>query len=152
MSDTTQSGDPAEVLRQVVEDGFNEEAEEVVLDGFADEVKVLQSPADRTMTAEQVWGGLKAEFEAFPDYTHQIQGVWQDGEMAFARYTATGTFENEIRVGEAVLEPTGEEGHTAGMMAARVQDGEIKAFGGFWDKLSLFQQLDIVPPLDELAD
>lgn len=145
--------EPAPLLRYVFEQGFDADDEAVVTAAFADSVELLQPVGPDSITPEELWQQDRAERAAMPDYGHDIEATWQTGDTAFARYRASGTFENELSFGNgAVFEPTGEDLETVGLMQARVPDGRITAFGAFWDRLGMFQQAGIVPSLAELAD
>lgn len=153
MSSSELPDDPEELLRYTIEEGFDAQNKDVVVDAFADSVEILQAAGGEELTPEQLWREHRVEVAAFPDYTHNIQSVWRDDEMVFARYAPTGTFENELVLGEdLVFEPNGATIESAGLIQARIEDGHITGWGAHWDKLSLFQQAGIVPPLPELAD
>lgn len=153
MSSSELPDDPKEVFRYAVEEGFDAQNKDVVLEAFADSVDILQRAEVDELTPEQLWQEHRVEAAAFPDYTHNIQSVWRDKEMVFAQYAPTGTFENELVLGEdLVFEPNGATIESSGLIQARIEDGQITGWGAHWDKLDLFQQAGIVPPLAELAD
>jgi ketosteroid isomerase-like protein len=153
MSDIELPTDPKQLVRYTFEEGIDERNKEVVMGAFADEVEVLQDSFENTMTPERAWQGLMAEVQAFPDYTHDIQNVFEDDDTVIVTYHASGTFKNDMVLGEnAVFEPTGEEMQISGVAIARVEDGEITGFASYSERLQLFQQTGIVPPLAELAD
>lgn len=153
MSEADTPTEPRELFRYAIENGLDAENRAVVDELFADTIEVLQPDGPDTMTPEQIWQQHQVERAAMPDYTHDIQQVFEDGGMVFAQYTAEATFENEFVFGpETTFEPTGETIDTAGIMQARVEDGQITGWGAFWNKLDLFQQAGIVPPMEELAD
>lgn len=117
--------DPKELVRYTFEEGFDERNEDVFMAAFADEVEVLQESFGETAPPERLWQGLMAEVQAFPDYTHDIQNVFED-DRVIVTYRASETFENEMVIGEdAAFEPTGEEMQASGVAIARVEDGEI---------------------------
>jgi hypothetical protein len=153
MSDTETSSEPVAVFKRAVKEGLDAEDEQVVMETFAESVDVLQDDGPKAMSPQQIWQQHQVERAAMPDYVHEIQDVWQSGKMIFAQYRAEATFENELRLGQDIaFEPTGETLETAGIIQARVEDGEITGWGAYWNKLELFQQAGIVPPLSELAE
>lgn len=135
---------PAEVLRAVFEEGLDAGNKEVALEYLADEVEVLQGGFGDSLPAEKVWQSHQMEYEAFPDYSQEFIDIWEAGDMAFARYTASGTFENPIAMGETSIEPTGESFTITGVMMARVEDGELTGYASYSERWDMFLQLGLV--------
>jgi predicted ester cyclase len=145
--------EPEALFRYAIEEGLDAENKSVVEDTFAEPVELLQRAEPKSLTPEQLWQSHQVERTAMPGFTHDIQDIWRDEEMVFARYHSKATFENELRLGpDTVFEPTGNTVEAEGIMQARVENGQITGFAGFWDKLDVFQQAGIIPPLEALAD
>lgn len=144
--------DPKELLRTTLE-AADEPNEKVFKNAMAEEVEVMQERFPDKMDRGAIWQDLQRERNAFPDLTHNIKQIWQDGRMLFATYTATGTFEGELRLGEdAVFEPNGNEMAQRGIVMARVENGRITGWAYFAELLPVFQDLDIIPSFAELAE
>lgn len=153
MSSSEIPDDPDDLFRYAVEDGFDAENKDVVIEAFADSVTLLQQSGPDELSPEQLWQQQQVEKSAMPDSTHNIEETWRDGATVFGRYRPTGTVENElVYVDDVVFTPNGETFEMSGIIRVRVEDGEITGWGGNWDKLRLFQQAGIIPPLEELPD
>jgi ketosteroid isomerase-like protein len=150
---TSRPDDPAELLRFGINEGLDAQNKDVFMEVFADPIEMLQASASEELPAEYLWQEYQTERTALPDLSHDIQQTWQDGNMVFASYTAEATFEAELVLGEElVFEPTGDKMEASGLIQARVKDGQITGFNGYWNQLEAFQQVGIIPSFDDLAD
>ncbi|XVH33445.1 ester cyclase (plasmid) [Haloferacaceae archaeon DSL9] len=86
--------------------------------------------------------------EAFPDVEYEVDAVVAEGETVALRYTARGTHEGEFMG----LEPTGKHVSVSGMEMYRVEDGQIVEMWTSYDALGLFQELGLLPPIEELGE
>jgi steroid delta-isomerase-like uncharacterized protein len=89
-----------------------------------------------------------AEFKEFhralrsacPDIKVSIDQVVQQGDTAFARWTATMT-----HTGEGLgMPPTNRSINTSGMSACRVRDGKLAEGWNVWDQIGMARQLGIL--------
>jgi predicted ester cyclase len=77
---------------------------------------------------------------ACPDIHVTLEKVVQEGDTAFARWTATLT-----HTGDGLgIAPTGRTIKICGMSALRVRDGEIVEGWNNWDQIGLARQLGIL--------
>jgi steroid delta-isomerase-like uncharacterized protein len=86
---------------------------------------------------------------AFPDFQESVEDVVVEGDRVVTRFTASGTHLGAL----AGVHPTGRRMSMAEIGVFRVADGRIAEKWGVVDRLSLFQQLGVVPdvwPLLEL--
>jgi steroid delta-isomerase-like uncharacterized protein len=82
----------------------------------------------------------KALRAAFPDVHIELEDVVQEGDMAFARWTATMTHSGD-GLGMA---PTGRALHLSGMSALRVHDGKLVEGWNNWDQMGMARQLGVL--------
>ena len=89
--------------------------------------------------SKQAIAGYRA---AFPDLSFTIDDAFASGDKAVIRWTAQGTFENELMG----LQPTGERGTPiAGITIDRFEDGLIVESWTQWDTLQFMRDLGAVP-------
>jgi predicted ester cyclase len=92
-----------------------------------------QGPAE----FKQFYHAMRA---ACPDIQVTLEKVVQEGDTAFARWTATLT-----HTGEGLgIPPTGRAIKVCGMSALRVRDGEIVEGWNNWDQIGLARQLGVL--------
>jgi predicted ester cyclase len=79
---------------------------------------------------------------AFPDLSFTINDVFASGDRTAIRWTAEGTFENEL----LGLQPTGERGAPIeGITIDRFEDGLIVESWTQWDTLQFMRDIGAVP-------
>lgn len=77
---------------------------------------------------------------ACPNMHITLEQVVQEGDTAFARWTATMT-----HTGDGLgMPPTNQEIKTCGMSACRVRDGVIVESWNSWDQIGLARQLGVL--------
>jgi len=92
-----------------------------------------QGPAE----FKQFYHAMRA---ACPDIHVSIEKAVQEGDTAFARWTATLT-----HTGEGLgMPPTGRAIKICGMSALRVREGEIVEGWNNWDQIGLARQLGVL--------
>ena len=80
-------------------------------------------------------------FQAFPDMDITVDGMIAEGDWVAVYYTGTGTHQGEL-IG---IPPTGKYASASAVLTLRIVDGKIvedRLDGG---KLSLLQQLGVIP-------
>ena len=78
-------------------------------------------------------------FRAFPDIHVDIENLVQDGPWVAVEWRFTGTLQGEF----AGQPPTGAAFTLRGCELFRVEGGKIQAQRGYWDKASMFSQLNL---------
>lgn len=119
--------------------------------------KGMESTIDELLPAtSKIWGvgrpevashGAK-EFKAFydalrsacPDIQIRLEQVVQEGDSAFARWTATMT-----HTGDGLgIAPTNKKMKLCGMSAIRVSDGNIVEGWNIWDQIGMARELGVL--------
>lgn len=82
---------------------------------------------------------------AFPDATHTIEDQIAEGDKVVTRITVRGTF-----VGEYLgIPPNGKQITAEGIMIHRIAGGQMVEHWAMADNLRLFQQLGVIPPVEQ---
>ena len=82
---------------------------------------------------------------AFPDATHTIEDQIAEGDKVVTRMTVRGTF-----IGEYLgIPPNGKQITAEGIMIHRIAGGQLVEHWAMADNLRLFQQLGVIPPLEQ---
>jgi steroid delta-isomerase-like uncharacterized protein len=82
---------------------------------------------------------------AFPDATHTIEDQVAEGDKVVTRMTVRGTF-----IGEYLgIPPNGKQITAEGIMIHRIAGGQLVEHWAMADNLRLFQQLGVIPPLEQ---
>ncbi|WP_152421996.1 ester cyclase [Natrialba chahannaoensis] len=115
---------------------------------FAEEF-VLHDPAapDEPRDRDDYRAYVETYREVFPDVTYEVDSLVAESEFVSLRYTAHGTHKGEF----FGIKPTGTEVSVTGMELYRVENGAMVELWTSYDVLGLFQQLGVVPPVDELV-
>ncbi|WP_227374311.1 ester cyclase [Haladaptatus halobius] len=137
-----------ELVRRDIEEVWGDGNVEMI-DEIYDENFVLHDPSspDETQGRDDYKEYVEAYRTAFPDSEYAAEEMVAEGDTVALRYTARGTHEGEL----AGIEPTGERVTVSGMELYHVADGKIVEMWTNYDALGMFQQLGVVPPLDELG-
>jgi len=101
---------------------------------------VIGTPADLKM--------LVGDFRtAFPDWHSTVEEMIVEGDRVAERWTGRGTHRGEFQG----IPPTGNQVAVPGVVFYRIADGKIVEFRGQFDRMSLMQQLGVVPSMGSLA-
>jgi predicted ester cyclase len=137
------SADPEQIVRTLIEEGFNE--------GNLEVVNALTSPE---LVEHQNFGpnhapgadGARAVIEslrrAFPDFRLTIEDLVADGGTVWLRMVATGTNSGSF-MGHA---PTGRPMRIDVLDVIRVENGKMVEHWGVPDRLGALLQLGLVKP------
>jgi steroid delta-isomerase-like uncharacterized protein len=134
------------------------EAHKAVVRQFVDEFwnRGNLNAADELMTGDAVIhepvagkpGDLKAVATAiraaFPDWHSSVDEMLVEGDRVVERWTGRGTHLGEFQG----IAPTGKRVAVPGVVFYRITDGKIAEFRGQFDRLSLMQQLGVIPGSD----
>ena len=127
--------------RRVLEEAFNQGnldvMDEVCSDNFVDH-DPLVGDQDREAAKQSV----AMYREAFPDLKFTIDDVYDAGDTVIMRWTAQGTFENELMG----LQPNHETGNPIhGIGIDRFEDGKIAESWTQWDTLTFMRDIGAIP-------
>ena len=78
---------------------------------------------------------------AFPDWHSTVEEMVAEGDRVVERWTGRGTHRGEFQG----IPPTGKRVAVPGTVYYRIVDGKIVEFRGQFDRMSLMQQLGVVP-------
>jgi predicted ester cyclase len=131
--------------RRVLEEAFSQGnldvIDEVCAEGFVDHDPVM-GDGDTESVKEQI----RTYRSAFPDLEMKVLDVIASGDKVVIRWSAEGTFENEI-MGQL---PTGASGNPIeGIGIDKYEDGKIVETWGQWDTLRFLRNIGALP--DEAA-
>jgi steroid delta-isomerase-like uncharacterized protein len=82
---------------------------------------------------------------AFPDAVHTIEDQIAEGDKVVTRMTVQGTFTGEY----LGIPPNGKRITVVGMMIHRIAGGQLVEHWATADNLRLFQQLGVIPSLEQ---
>jgi steroid delta-isomerase-like uncharacterized protein len=78
---------------------------------------------------------------AFPDWHSSVEEMLVEGDRVAERWTGRGTHRGEFQG----IRPTGKSVAVPGVVFYRIADGKIAEFRGQFDRMSLLQQLGVIP-------
>lgn len=124
---------------------------ELMNDGKLDQMEELihTDYSGRAGTRQEYIQQLKVEHDIFPDLHHTIEECIADDDKVWIRYTVRGIHTGSKLMG---LPATGNQVEIANVCIYQVADGKIIKMIGIADTLSFWQQLGVIPPLDELIE
>ena len=142
------SPDPEQVVRELIEKGFNE--------GNLEVVDALTSPEliehqnfgpDHAPGAEGARAVVESLRRAFPDFRLTIEDLVADGDTVWLRMVATGSNTGSF-MGNA---PTGRPLRIDVFDVIRVEDGKMVEHWGVPDRLGALLQLGLMRPPGAVA-
>ena len=84
---------------------------------------------------------------AFPDWHSTPEEMLVEGDRVVERWTGRGTHRGEFQG----IAPTGKSVAVPGVVFYRITDGKITEFRGQFDRMSLMQQLGVIPSPNALT-
>jgi steroid delta-isomerase-like uncharacterized protein len=78
---------------------------------------------------------------AFPDWHSTVEEMLVEGDRVVERWTGRGTHQGMFQG----IPPTGNHVAVPGVVFYRIADGKIIEFRGQFDRMSLMQQLGVIP-------
>ena len=98
----------------------------------------------------EAWKSLfRSLFEAFPDYQVIVEDMFAQGDKVAVRFTDRVTHTGAEFQG---VPPTGKKVIIWGIIIFTVTDNKIAQEWVAYDSLGAWQQLGVIPPLDELIE
>ncbi|NLE07792.1 MAG: ester cyclase [Dehalococcoidales bacterium] len=88
---------------------------------------------------------IKNTIDAISNHTNRIDDIVAEGNKVAVRMTVTGTLSGEWMG----FKPTGKSFEINEYFFLTLKDGKIQDYRGIKDALGQFQQMGIIPPLDE---
>lgn len=113
--------------------------------GFVAEDVEWANPVASVRGRDELRALLGVFWTAIPDFQHRLTDVVASGDLVAARGIASGTHTGPL------AGPTGEvpaSGRTISFPFAawaRVEDGLIREFRGYWDAMGFMQQIGAIP-------
>ncbi len=92
-------------------------------------------------TPEHLKAVAAAMRAAFPDWRSTVEEMVVEGDRVVERWTGRGTHQGEFQG----IGPTGKSVAVPGVVFYRIADGKIAEFRGQFDRLSLLEQLGVMP-------
>jgi predicted ester cyclase len=127
--------------RRILEEAFGEGDLEVI-DQVCTEGFVGHDPLAGDQDREAAKRTIAMYREAFPDLSFTIDDALDCGDKVVLRWTAQGTFQNEMMG----LQPTGERGEPVqGITIDRFEGGRIAESWNQWDTLQFMRDVGALP-------
>lgn len=133
MSLTPNRAEPIETVREFI-DAWDAHDIDAILSYLPDE--------DPPYTTEEMQSVAQDWFRGFPDLSHQVKTLVQDGEWVVGRLRLTGTHEGEFMG----VPPTGRRIEVDDNIASRVVAGELREHHATADLYTLFTELGVTLP------
>lgn len=138
----TTAADNRELVRRIIEDGFNEDRFEVFDDVLAADVVLHEAGEPEPLRGtEEVKAFFRTYRTAFPDAHIHVDQLLAADDLVAVRWTGTGTHDGDLHG----IDPTGAEVSIMGMEMYRVADGRIVEGWAVFDSLGMLQQVGAVP-------
>jgi predicted ester cyclase len=127
--------------RRLIEEGFNQ-GKLGVIDEIAAENFVDHDPMMGDQDAEGTKQSIAGYRRAFPDLHCTIEDIVDAGDKVIYRWSANGTFENELMG----LQPTHEKGDPVkGITIDRYEGDKCVETWSQWDTLTFMRDLGAIP-------
>lgn len=137
------NGDPADIVRRLIEDGFNKGRYQVADELVAPELVEHQNfGPDHAPGPEGVKAVMASLRRAFSNFHLEIEDLAVSGDTVWLRMTGTGTNDGSF-MGHP---PTGRTMRTSVFDALRVENGLIVEHWGVPDRLGTLFQLGLARP------
>jgi ketosteroid isomerase-like protein len=104
------------------------------------------TPAMSTSSRSELMSELERRDDAFSDLQLEASPLDVGGDLACVEWSVTMTHTGPLAVAEGrVVDPTGMRVTLYGITVAEFRDDRICALRQYWDELSLFDQLGLLP-------
>jgi steroid delta-isomerase-like uncharacterized protein len=111
---------------------------------FSNPIATTHGPAELRALFDVFWTAL-------PDFKHELNEVIEAGGVVAMEGIATGTHKGPLASPTGEIPPTGRSVTFPFAAWARVENGKIVRFRGYWDVAGLMQQLGAAPEPAEAA-
>jgi len=103
------------------------------------------NPVAAVTGRDELRGLLDVFWTAVPDFKHEIANVVASGDLVALRGTATGTHTGPLAGPAGEIPASGRPISFPFAAWARVEDGLIREFRGYWDVMGFMQQIGAIP-------
>jgi len=133
------------LVRRVIEEIWNKGNLALVNELHAPNV-VAHNPGNLEVKGPEGEKQLVAMYRtAFPDLRITIEDQIAEGDKVVTRWKSRGTHRGELIVGERSFPPTGKQAVISGISISRIVGGKLVETWADWDRMSLMQQLGVIP-------
>jgi steroid delta-isomerase-like uncharacterized protein len=126
------------LVQQFVEEFWNR-SEPAAADDLMTRDAVIHEPV--AGTPEDLKAVARMIRAAFSDWHSTVEEIVVEGDRVAERWTGRGTHQGEFQG----IPPTGKRVAVPGVVFYRIADGKIAEFRGQFDRMSLMQQLGVIP-------
>jgi steroid delta-isomerase-like uncharacterized protein len=133
--------------RRVVEqwfDALNRSDLDGSLAYLADDVE-WSNPVASVRGRDEVRALFEGYWTALPDFQHTIAAILDDGEIVAVEGMAIGTHTGPLVGPQGEVPATGRRVEFPYCCWARVEDGKVRRFQGYWDVAGFMTQLGLMP-------
>ena len=103
------------------------------------------NPVASVRGRDELRGLLEVFWTAVPDFEHQITDVVASGDLVALRGLATGTHTGPLAAPTGEIPASGKPISFHFAAFARVEEGKMREFRGYWDVLGFMQQIGAIP-------
>ena len=103
------------------------------------------NPVASVRGRDELRGLLEVFWTAIPDFKHEISDVVASGDLVALRGLATGTQTGPLAGPAGEIPASGRTISFHFAAFARVEDGLIREFRGYWDAMGFMQQIGAIP-------
>lgn len=132
------------INRRVIEEGWNRGNLDVIDEHMHPDF-TRQQHTTATQGVEDAKQVMASYRSAFPDLHITIEDEIVEGDKIATRFTAQGTHSGTFMG----IPPTGKQVTVVGMGFGRIVDGKFVESWHIFDRLSLLQQLGVIPSIGE---
>ncbi len=131
------------ISRRGIEEAWNKGNLSIIDEVIVPDIVIhdLGNPAGEIRGREAVKAQRVMFCTAFPDLHLTIEDTIAEGDEVMVRFTARGTHLGEL----LGIAPTGKQVVVTGIAIDRYADGKVVEGWGYFDRLSLLQQLSMIP-------
>lgn len=109
------------------------------------DMKGYMGSSEKATTFTEIIPFIKMYYTAFPDYKHQTEVIFAQGDYVATLQKYTGTHTHTFMG----LEPTGNKIEYKGIFIFKITDGKVAALWGIEDDFTFWRNLGITLPPDE---
>lgn len=103
------------------------------------------NPVASVQGREELRGLLEIFWTAIPDFKHEVTDVVASGDLVAIRGIGSGTHSGPLAGPAGEVPPSGRSISFPFAAFARVEDGLIREFRGYWDVMDFMQQIGAIP-------